>query len=53
MSDLHRHPLSTCGVVTAGRFTFQLEGEPARVLRTGDDNASSTEPAEIVLLLPD
>lgn len=60
-TGLHRHPMSTCGVVTAGTFTFQPEGEDARELRTGDaffeaagrtilrfDNASSTEPAEIV-----
>jgi quercetin dioxygenase-like cupin family protein len=53
--------MSTVGVVTQGSFTFQPEGEEARVLRTGDgffepagrtmlhfDNASSTEPAEIV-----
>jgi quercetin dioxygenase-like cupin family protein len=60
-TGLHRHPMSTVGVVTRGSFTFQPEGEEARVLRTGDgffepagrtmlqfDNASSTEPAEIV-----
>ncbi|HEY1890704.1 MAG TPA: cupin domain-containing protein [Steroidobacteraceae bacterium] len=60
-TGLHRHSMSTCGVVTAGTFTFQPEGEEARELRTGDaffeaagrtilqfDNASSTEPAEIV-----
>ena len=60
-TGLHRHPMSTVGVVTAGSFTFQPEGEAARVLHAGDgffepagrtilrfDNASSTEPAEIV-----
>jgi quercetin dioxygenase-like cupin family protein len=60
-TGLHRHPVSTVGVVTQGSFTFQPEGEEARVLRTGDgffepagrtilrfDNASSTAPAEIV-----
>jgi quercetin dioxygenase-like cupin family protein len=60
-TGLHRHPMSTVGVVTEGRFAFQREGEEARVLRAGDgffepagqtilrfDNASSTEPAEIV-----
>lgn len=60
-TGLHRHPMSTVGVVTQGSFTFQPEGEEARLLRTGDgffepagrtilrfDNASSTEPAEIV-----
>ncbi len=59
--DLHRHPVSTVGVVTAGSFNFQQEGKPVRLLRTGDsffepagctilkfDNASTSEPAEIV-----
>jgi quercetin dioxygenase-like cupin family protein len=53
--------MSTVGVVTQGSFRFQPEGEEARVLRAGDgffepagltmlqfDNASPTEPAEIV-----
>jgi quercetin dioxygenase-like cupin family protein len=60
-TGLHRHPVSTCGVVTLGSFTFQVEGEPPRRLETGDgffepagrtilhfDNASDSEPAEIV-----
>ena len=60
-TGLHRHPTSTVGVVTKGRFEFQREGEEARVLRTGDaffepaghtilrfDNSSDDEPAEIV-----
>jgi quercetin dioxygenase-like cupin family protein len=60
-TGLHRHPISTCGVVTAGRFVFQIEGKPERELHVGDaffepaartilkfDNASPTEPAEIV-----
>jgi quercetin dioxygenase-like cupin family protein len=60
-TGLHRHPMSTVGVVTEGRFMFQREGEETRELRTGDgffepagrtilhfDNASPTEPAEIV-----
>src|ERR1700761_7943889 len=58
-TGLHRHPISTCGVVTAGRIAFQIEGEAERLLATGDaffepagqtilkfDNASSSEPAE-------
>jgi quercetin dioxygenase-like cupin family protein len=58
---LHRHPVSTVGVVTAGSFNFQPEGKPARLLETGDsffepaghtivkfDNASTSEAAEIV-----
>ena len=57
----HRHPISTCGVVTEGRFLFQIEGEQVQALGVGDaffepaartilkfDNASSSEPAEIV-----
>lgn len=60
-SGLHRHPVSTCGVVTKGQFAFRVEGEPERELVTGDgffepagrtilkfDNASRDEPAEIV-----
>jgi quercetin dioxygenase-like cupin family protein len=60
-TGLHRHPVSTVGVVTAGSFSFQPEGEQVRVLQTGDsffepagrtilrfDNASASEPAEIV-----
>ena len=60
-TGLHRHPVSTVGVVTAGSFNFQPEGKPARLLKTGDsffepaghtilnfDNASTSEPAEIV-----
>jgi quercetin dioxygenase-like cupin family protein len=60
-SGLHRHPMSTCGVVTAGRFILEVGGETARELNAGDaffepegttirrfDNASETEAAEIV-----
>jgi len=60
-TGLHRHPISTVGVVTAGSFNFQQEGKPARLLKIGDsffepaghtilkfDNASTSEPAEIV-----
>jgi quercetin dioxygenase-like cupin family protein len=60
-TGLHRHQMSTCGVVTAGRFLFQIEGQAPRELETGDvffepacqailkfDNASTDEPAEIV-----
>jgi quercetin dioxygenase-like cupin family protein len=60
-TGLHRHPMSTVGVVTVGSFAFQPEGEETQVLRAGDgffepagrtilrfDNASPTEPAEIV-----
>jgi len=60
-TDLHRHPISVAGVVTAGSFVFKREGEPEKVIKTGEpffepagvtterfDNASDTEPAEIV-----
>ena len=60
-TGLHRHPISTCGVVTRGSFIFQIEGEAEKRLTTGDgffepagatirrfDNASESEPAEIV-----
>jgi quercetin dioxygenase-like cupin family protein len=60
-TGLHRHPVSVAGVVTAGSFVFKREGEPEKVIKTGDaffepagviterfDNASSTEPAEII-----
>jgi quercetin dioxygenase-like cupin family protein len=57
----HRHPISVAGVVTAGSFVFKSEGEPEKIIKTGDtffepagviserfDNASSTEPAELI-----
>jgi quercetin dioxygenase-like cupin family protein len=60
-TGLHRHPVSTVGVVTAGSFHFQLEGKSVRLLKAGDsffepaghtilkfDNASASEVAEIV-----
>jgi quercetin dioxygenase-like cupin family protein len=60
-TGLHRHPVSIVGVLTAGSFVFQPEGQEERLLKTGDsffepaghtmlrfDNASGTEPAEIV-----
>ena len=60
-TGLHLHPVSTTGIVTQGSFVFQPEGEPLRTLKAGDsffepadrkilhfDNASKTEPAEIV-----
>jgi len=60
-TTLHRHPISVAGVVTAGSFVFKREGEPEKIIRTGDaffepagvtiekfDNSSSTEPAELV-----
>jgi quercetin dioxygenase-like cupin family protein len=60
-TGLHRHPASVVGVVTEGSFKFQREGEPLRILKTGDsffepanhiilhfDNASGAKPAAIV-----
>jgi quercetin dioxygenase-like cupin family protein len=60
-TGLHRHPISVAGVVTAGSFIIKKEGEPEKVVKTGEpffeaagvtterfDNASDTEPAEIV-----
>jgi quercetin dioxygenase-like cupin family protein len=60
-TGLHRHPISTCGVVTKGSFIFQVEGHAEERLKTGDgffepagatirrfDNASQSEAAEIV-----
>ena len=60
-TGLHRHPISVAGVVTAGSFIIKKEGEPEKVVKTGEpffepagvpterfDNASDTEPAELV-----
>ena len=60
-TGLHRHPISVAGVVTAGSFIIKKEGEPEKVVKAGEpffeaagvaterfDNASATEPAEIV-----
>jgi quercetin dioxygenase-like cupin family protein len=35
-SGLHLHPCPVVGVVTRGSVLFQVEGEPARVLKAGD-----------------
>src|SRR4029077_19460260 len=60
-TGLHRHPISVVDVVTAGSFVFKRVGEAEKIIKTGDtffepagvtterfDNASDTEPAEIV-----
>src|ERR1700733_6867198 len=60
-TGLHRHPISVAGVVAAGSFIIKREGEPEKVVKTGEpffeaagvaterfDNASDTEPAELV-----
>jgi quercetin dioxygenase-like cupin family protein len=41
-TGLHRHPVSTCGVVTVGQFIIQLEGERERLIGVGD---AFSEPA--------
>jgi quercetin dioxygenase-like cupin family protein len=59
---LHLHPISVVGVVGAGSFVYKKAGEPEKFLKTGDgffepagvtierfDNASSTEPAELIV----
>ena len=46
-TGLHRHPVSTVGVVTAGSFNLQLEGKPVQLLKTGD---SFFEPAGHTIL---
>jgi quercetin dioxygenase-like cupin family protein len=61
LTGLHRHPISVAGVVTAGSFIFKREGEAEKVIKAGEsffepagvtterfDNASDTEPAELV-----
>jgi quercetin dioxygenase-like cupin family protein len=61
IGGLHRHPVSVAGVVASGSFVFKKEGDVEKVIKTGDtffepagvtierfDNASSTEPAEII-----
>lgn len=35
-SGPHLHPGPVVGLVTAGTITFQVEGEPVRMLRAGD-----------------
>lgn len=35
-APLHLHPCPVVGVVLAGRFAFQLEGQPVRELGPGD-----------------
>lgn len=59
-TPIHRHPAAVIGHVAEGSFIFQIEGQPARTLKTGDgfyepagatirrfDNASRTAPATI------
>jgi quercetin dioxygenase-like cupin family protein len=61
LTGLHRHPISVAGVVTAGSFIFKREGEAEKVIKAVEsffepagvtterfDNASDTEPAELV-----
>jgi quercetin dioxygenase-like cupin family protein len=60
-TGLHLHPGPVVGYVVKGEITFQIEGQPAQVLRAGDafyepantrilhfDNASPTNEARFV-----
>jgi quercetin dioxygenase-like cupin family protein len=60
-TGLHTHPCPVVGYVASGSVLFQVEGEPARILRAGDaffeppnqkmlhfDNASPTEPMTFI-----
>jgi quercetin dioxygenase-like cupin family protein len=68
-TGLHRHPCTVVGYIAEGTISFQIEGQPAKVLKQGDafletlgarilsfDNASETAPATFIafyLLGPD
>ena len=60
-AGFHRHPCPVLGYVARGAITFQIDGEPARILKPGDaffepaetnircfDNASETEVATFI-----
>jgi quercetin dioxygenase-like cupin family protein len=60
-TGLHLHPCTVVGYVAKGTITFQIEGQPAKVLRQGDafheaigtrilsfDNASETASATFI-----
>jgi quercetin dioxygenase-like cupin family protein len=44
---VHLHPCPVVGRVTAGKILFQIEGQPARTLKTGD---TFFEPANVEIL---
>ncbi|RJP63491.1 MAG: cupin domain-containing protein [Ignavibacteriales bacterium] len=57
----HKHPCPVVGYVASGKILLQVEGEPEKVLSTGDgfyepadvpivhfDNYSDTEPAKFI-----
>src|SRR5450432_2750977 len=57
----HKHPCPVVGHVASGTLLFQVEGEPSKILKTGDaffepadtpivhfDNASETEPLKFI-----
>jgi quercetin dioxygenase-like cupin family protein len=60
-TGLHRHPCTVVGYIAEGTISFQIEGQPAKILRQGDafheafgarirsfDNASDTAPATFI-----
>jgi quercetin dioxygenase-like cupin family protein len=60
-TGLHLHPCTVVGYVAEGAINFQIEGQPAKVLKPGDafhealgarilsfDNASETAPARFI-----
>jgi quercetin dioxygenase-like cupin family protein len=60
-TGLHAHPCPVVGYIVAGSVLFQVDGEPARILRAGDaffepanhkmlhfDNASPAEPMTFI-----
>lgn len=60
-TGLHMHPCPVVGYIVTGRILFQVDGQPAKILRAGDafyepahtkiihfDNASSSEPLKFI-----
>lgn len=47
-TGLHLHPIPVVGEVTSGAIRFQPEGQPSRILKTGE---AFYEPANIKILL--
>jgi len=60
-TGLHRHPCTVVGYIAEGTISFQIEGQPAKLLKQGDafheavgarmlrfDNASETAPATFI-----
>jgi Cupin domain len=60
-TGLHRHPCTVVGYIAEGTVSFQIEGQPTKILQQGDafheafgarivsfDNASQTAPATFI-----